>query len=190
MQERLPVAPRSTVRTLTAAVDVVLLTPRDGAISVLLLRAPDGQARDRWILPWDSLAPVLVLKTDLSDAAAKAGDAVRDAIRSGATPGAAAAVGRAGSLRWAEAFGARDVTTGRPVDRKTMFGIGSISKTLTMAAALALVDAGRLDLDAPVERYLGDFPHPGKGVTVRRIGAHQSGIADDFAALARWLRAP
>lgn len=55
MQERLPVAPRASVRTLTAAVDVVLLTPRDGAISVLLLRAQDSQARDRWLLPWDSL---------------------------------------------------------------------------------------------------------------------------------------
>jgi CubicO group peptidase (beta-lactamase class C family) len=32
-----------------------------------------------------------------------------------------------------------------------------------------------------VERYLPGFPHTGKGVTVRRIGAHQSGIADDFA---------
>lgn len=55
MPERLPVAPRPSVRSLTAAVDVVLLTPRDGSISVLLLRAPDNQARDRWFLPWDSL---------------------------------------------------------------------------------------------------------------------------------------
>src|SRR5690349_15768352 len=55
MPERLPVAPRPSVRSVTAAVDVVLLTPRDGAISVLLLRAPDNQARDRWLLPWDSL---------------------------------------------------------------------------------------------------------------------------------------
>lgn len=57
MPERLPVAPRPTVRTLTAAVDVALLTPRDGAIAVLLLRAPDNQTRDRWLLPWDSLQP-------------------------------------------------------------------------------------------------------------------------------------
>jgi 8-oxo-dGTP diphosphatase len=55
MPERLPVAPRPSVRSLTAAVDVVLLTPRDGSIAVLLLRAPDNQARDRWLLPWDSL---------------------------------------------------------------------------------------------------------------------------------------
>ena len=34
---------------------MVLLTPRDGSIAVLLLRAADSQARDRWLLPWDSL---------------------------------------------------------------------------------------------------------------------------------------
>jgi serine beta-lactamase-like protein LACTB, mitochondrial len=137
--------------------------------------------REGKILPWDSLSPVLVLKTDLSDASSKARDAVQEAIRSGAAPGAAAAVGRDGSIVWSEGVGVRDVSTQQPVDEDTRFGIGSISKTLTLAAALALADSGRLDLDAPVERYLPDFPHSGKGVTVRRIGAHQSGIADDFA---------
>ena len=142
--------------------------------------------RDGKIPPWDSLSPVLVLKTDLSDASSKAREAVREAIRSGAAPGAAAAVGRDGSIVWADGFGVRDIATGTAVDRGTRFGIGSISKTLTLAAALILADGGRLVLDAPVERYLPDFPHAGKGVTVRRIGAHQSGIADDFANAHYW----
>jgi sugar lactone lactonase YvrE len=145
--------------------------------------------RDGKILPWDSLAPVLVLKTDLSDARPKAGEAVREALRSGAAPGAAVAVGRSGNVIWSEGFGARDLATGRLVAPGTKFGVGSISKTLTLAAALALADAARLDLDAPVERYLPDFPHPGQGVTVRRIGAHQSGIADDFANDHYWSSA-
>jgi CubicO group peptidase (beta-lactamase class C family) len=144
--------------------------------------------RDGKILPWDSLSSVLVLKTDLSDASSKARDAVREAIRSGAAPGAAAAVGRAGNIIWTDGFGVRDLGTRKPVEPRTKFGIGSISKTLTLAGALALADAGRLDLDAPVERYLPDFPHPRQGVTVRRIGAHQSGIADDFANDHYWSR--
>ncbi|HEY7502690.1 MAG TPA: serine hydrolase [Gemmatimonadales bacterium] len=143
---------------------------------------------DGKILPWDSLSPVLVLKTDLSDASSKAREAVREAIGSGAAPGVAVAVGRAGSILWTDGFGVRDLAARKPVDPRTKFGIGSISKTLTLAAALALADAGRLDLDAPVERYLPDFPHPGQGVTVRRIGAHQSGIADDFANDHYWSR--
>jgi serine beta-lactamase-like protein LACTB len=145
--------------------------------------------RDGRILPWDSLAPVLVLKTELSDGPATAREAVRDAIQEGAAPGAAAAVGLDGRIVWAEAFGVADVAGGKPVSPGTRFGIGSISKTLTLASALVLADDGKLDLDAPVERYLPDFPHAGQGVTVRRIGAHQSGIADDFANEHYWSTA-
>ena len=54
MRERLLVVPRPAVRMLTAAVDVVLLTPRDRTLAVLLLRALDSRARDRGLLPWDA----------------------------------------------------------------------------------------------------------------------------------------
>ena len=91
----------------------------------------------------------------------------------GAAPGAAVAVAVDGRIVWSEAFG--------EADPNTRFGIGSISKALTLAAAMRLVDEGRLDLDAPVERYLPDWPHAGRGITVRRIAAHQSGLADAFA---------
>ncbi|HEY9506642.1 MAG TPA: serine hydrolase [Gemmatimonadales bacterium] len=145
--------------------------------------------REGKILPWDSLSPVLILKTELSDAPSKAGESVRKAIRSGAAPGATAAVGHAGGIVWTESFGLADVAGGKPMSAGTRLGIGSISKTLTLAAALIQADAGRLDLDAPVERYLPAFPHAGEGVTVRRIGAHQSGIADDFASHNYWTTA-
>jgi 8-oxo-dGTP diphosphatase len=54
MRERMLAVSRPTVRALTAAVDLVLLTPRDGSLAVLLLRANDARARDRWLLPWDA----------------------------------------------------------------------------------------------------------------------------------------
>lgn len=41
-------------RTLTAAVDVALLTPRDRTLAVLLSRAVDQRSRDRWLVPWDA----------------------------------------------------------------------------------------------------------------------------------------
>lgn len=114
-------------------------------------------------------------------AIARARQVLGEAMRGGAAPGAAVAVAAGGKLVWSDAFGVSDLASGTPVTRRTRFGLGSISKTLTLAAALALADERKLDLDAPVERYLPDFPHPGQGVTVRRIGAHQSGIADAFA---------
>lgn len=54
MRERSLIVPRPAVRTLTAAIDVVLLTPRNRTLAVLLLRASDARARDRWLLPWDA----------------------------------------------------------------------------------------------------------------------------------------
>jgi serine beta-lactamase-like protein LACTB len=102
-------------------------------------------------------------------------------MRGGAAPGVTVAVAAGGKLVWSEAFGVSDLASDTPVTRRTRFGLGSISKTLTLAAALTLADERKLDLDAPVERYLPDFPHPRRGVTVRRIGAHQSGLADAFA---------
>lgn len=54
MRERSLVASRPSVRAVTAAIDVVLLTPRDRTLAVLLLRAADLRSRDRWLLPWDA----------------------------------------------------------------------------------------------------------------------------------------
>jgi CubicO group peptidase (beta-lactamase class C family) len=114
-------------------------------------------------------------------AIARARQALGEAVRAGAAPGASVAVAAGGRVVWSEAFGVSDIASGAPVTPGTRFGVGSISKALTLAAALTLADERKLDLDAPVERYLPDFPHRGRGVTVRRIGAHQSGIADAFA---------
>jgi serine beta-lactamase-like protein LACTB, mitochondrial len=114
-------------------------------------------------------------------AIARARQVLGEAVRRGAAPGASVAVALGGQVVWSEGFGVSDLASGALVTPATRFGVGSISKSLTLAAALALADERKLDLDAPVERYLPDFPHRGRGVTVRRIGAHQSGIADAFA---------
>lgn len=113
---------------------------------------------------------------------AAAEEAVETALAEGAAPGAAVAVAASGRIVWSQGFGFADLERGIPVTRATRFGTGSISKAFTLAAALVLSDQGRLEIDAPVERYLPDFPHRGRGITVRRIGAHQSGLTDDFAA--------
>ena len=54
MPERSLVLSRPAVRALSTTVDVVLLTPRHANLAVLLLRASDNRARDRWLLPWDA----------------------------------------------------------------------------------------------------------------------------------------
>jgi CubicO group peptidase (beta-lactamase class C family) len=96
-------------------------------------------------------------------------------------PALGAAVASRGRIVWSEAFGQADREAGRAATTATQFGIGSITKSLTMALAGRLVDQGRLDLDAPVERYLPAFPHAGRGITVRLIAGHLSGLGDAFA---------
>lgn len=54
MRERFQGSARPVVRSLSTATDLVLLTPMRGSLALLLLRAADGRARDRWILPWDA----------------------------------------------------------------------------------------------------------------------------------------
>lgn len=57
----------------------------------------------------------------------------------------------------------------------TQFRIGSVSKTLTAAALVHYADAGLVELDAPIARYLPGFPHA-RGITLRRLAGHLAGI--------------
>jgi CubicO group peptidase (beta-lactamase class C family) len=65
-----------------------------------------------------------------------------------------------------------------PVTSATRFGIGSITKVMTEMTVEMLAAEGRLDLDAPVSRYLGSFPSGPKGgvVTIRHLVSHRSGV--------------
>lgn len=54
-------------------------------------------------------------------------------------------------------FGVTNVDDPQPVTADTIFTIASISKTVTTTAVMKLVEDGRVDLDAPVQRYLPDF---------------------------------
>lgn len=54
-------------------------------------------------------------------------------------------------------FGVTSLDDPRPITEHTLFTVASISKTMTATAVMALVDAGRLDLQAPIRTYLPDF---------------------------------
>lgn len=76
-----------------------------------------------------------------------------------------------------------NISIGRPVDENTRFQVASLSKWITAWGVMALVDAGKLDLDAPVSRYLTRWKLPpskfdNNGVTVRRLLSHTAGLTD------------
>ncbi|MDH5197229.1 MAG: beta-lactamase family protein [Gemmatimonadota bacterium] len=92
------------------------------------------------------------------------------------TPGMSVAVGIDGVIVWAEGFGYADVENRVPVWPDTKFRIGSVSKPLTAAALGLLVEQGKVDLDAPVQRYVPTFPRKRWPVTTRTVAGHLAGI--------------
>ena len=77
----------------------------------------------------------------------------------------------------------RFVSIGKPVDRDTLFQVASLSKWVTALGVMTLVDAGRVDLDAPVDTYLKRWKLPqgafdNRQVTVRRLLSHTAGLTD------------
>ena len=95
-------------------------------------------------------------------------------------PGLALAITRHGQVVHLRGYGtARD---GDPVSARTQFRLASLSKSFTALAVLQLVESGRVDLDAPVSRYLPEFTVAAApesvGATVRQFLHHTSGLAD------------
>lgn len=96
-------------------------------------------------------------------------------------PGLAVAVVEACRPAFVGTWGTAERASGRPVEASTVFNVGSISKTLTAWGVMRLAEAGAIDLDAPVARYLERWSPDGHGydadgVTVRRLLSHTAGI--------------
>lgn len=91
-------------------------------------------------------------------------------------PGFALAVAVDGQIVWSEAFGYADLEAKRPATPATQFRIGSVSKPITATAIAQLYETGKLDLDAPVQRYVPTFPDKGATITTRLVGGHLAGI--------------
>ena len=108
---------------------------------------------------------------------------VRDLMRKYAIPGGAVALVRDGKLIYARGFGYADVENKTPVQPDALFRIASMSKPITSAAIMKLVEEGKLNLDdrvAPFIAYL--TPAPGatmdprwEQITVRHLLDHTGG---------------
>ena len=96
-------------------------------------------------------------------------------------PGAALAVVHAGRVLMLRAYGTGNVGAGTPVDAsRTLFRVGSVTKPLTAAAVLRLVDEGRLDLHRDIRDYLPRLPLRVK-VTAHQLLTHTAGFDEKFA---------
>jgi CubicO group peptidase (beta-lactamase class C family) len=102
-------------------------------------------------------------------------------------PGLALGITHGDQVVHLQGFGRAD-PTGRVVTPQTSFMIGSLTKPITALAMMQLVEQGKLDLDAPVQRYLPWFrvadADASARITVRHLMSHTSGLAEDADA---WL---
>jgi N-acyl-D-amino-acid deacylase len=108
---------------------------------------------------------------------------VRDLMRTYGIPGGAIALVRDGKLIYARGFGYADVENRTPVQPDALFRIASVSKTLTSAAVMKLVEEGRLNLDDRVAPFIAHLaPAPGatvdprwEQITIRHLLNHTGG---------------
>ena len=105
---------------------------------------------------------------------------VREGIERGIYPAAVVVIGRGDSILYARGYGhfTWSPASAVPTPDSTLWDIASISKVLgTASAVMRLIDAGKVDLDAPVSRYLPRFSGGRKNrVTVRMLLDHTSGL--------------
>jgi CubicO group peptidase (beta-lactamase class C family) len=120
---------------------------------------------------------------DYSGVEASLSREIPEALAAGHTEGLSIALVDGGRAVWAQGFGWADEGAGVPVTADTLFPIGSSAKTMTAVAVMQLVEQGRVDLDAPISRYVPEFSlrprFKGPPPTVRSALDMHSGIPGD-----------
>lgn len=96
-------------------------------------------------------------------------------------PSITVAVAKDGVTVWEEGFGWADKENRVPADEHTLYSLASITKPITATGLMILKEQGKLDLDKPVNNYLGDtkikaWVGDQKDATVRRVANHSSGL--------------
>lgn len=124
-------------------------------------------------------APLLLFAAALADVDAVMGRYVQDG-----GPGCAVSVAKGGKVEFAKGYGLASLEHGVPITARTAFYAGSVSKQFTAAAITLLANEGRIDLDAPVRRYVPELPEFAEGQpTVRHLLHHTSGLRESFTLL-------
>jgi CubicO group peptidase (beta-lactamase class C family) len=121
---------------------------------------------------------------------------LKTAIDAGDIPGIVSLIWHKGSIEQAGAVGLRDIERHLPMDRRSIFAIASMSKPLTIVAALKLVQQGRMKLEDPITKWAPEFsdmrvlarPNSSfddsyrspRAITIEDLMTHRSGLSYSF----------
>src|SRR5262249_7888840 len=115
---------------------------------------------------------------------------VARAMQTFQVPGLALAIVKDDSVVVAKGYGVRKLGEPAPIDARTLFGIASNTKAFTATALGLLVEAGKIEWDSPVIRYLPAFamwdPYVTRQLTVRDLLVHRSGLGLGAGDLLWW----
>ena len=123
--------------------------------------------------------------------------ALEKAFAESGLPGAVALIVDREGVRFVEAFGHADATTGAEMEVDTIFQIASMTKAIVSAGAMQLVESGKLDLDAPISDLLPQLANPqvltgfsdsgepqlrpaSRPITLRHLLTHTAGLGYFF----------
>ena len=122
---------------------------------------------------------------------------LQKAFEASALPGAVALIADRDGVRFVEAYGHADATTGQPMEVDTIFQIASMTKAIVSAGAMQLVEQRKLDLDAPIGDLLPQLADPqvltgfadngepqlrpaSRPITLRHLLTHTAGLGYFF----------
>ncbi len=106
---------------------------------------------------------------------------IRKAVGEQSTPSIAVSVVKNGEIIWEEGFGWADREKRIPSSANTMYSLASVSKSFTATGLMILKEQGKIDLDKPINTYLGDAKVTARvgnaaDATVRRVLNHSAGL--------------
>ena len=102
---------------------------------------------------------------------------VLEKMRESRTPGLSISIVSDDRVKYARAFGFRDLSSGLPATPRTLYGIGSVTKSFTALSIMQLVGEGKLGLDDCVEKYVPGVPRPfAEAPTIHDLLTHSSGL--------------
>jgi serine beta-lactamase-like protein LACTB, mitochondrial len=102
--------------------------------------------------------------------------AISKFIAANKIPGLSVAVVEDHHLVWSKGFGVANLEDNVPATSQTLYRLASVSKPLTATAAMQLWERGKLDLDAPIQKYCPAFPPKPQTITTRELLGHLGGI--------------
>ena len=112
---------------------------------------------------------------------------VAKALKDWEVPGLAIAIVKDDAVVLAKGYGVRTLGSPAPIDAKTRFAIGSVTKSFTAACLAILVDEGKIKWDDPAAKYLPELelfdPYASRELTVRDLLCHRAGLEQRRSAL-------